>query len=432
MNEPERVRRVDPRSAAARVVERVLFDGAFAAAALDAELSRARDLDTAGRALTTELVYGTLRTRRLLEGRILELAPRGLGKDRVLTAVLLVAAYQLVVLERAPAVVAVDQAVGSLRRARGERVAGFANAVLRRVATGQKVPPDRAALASAEAWLLERLTRDVGVTEAEALLGSGADLGVSVRTRLGGDVPAWLAEGRVGRVSHLARHVERGGDLRQRPGYADGRFVIQEEGSQVVALALGARAGDRVLDACAGRGQKTTLLREQLGADGEIWATDLHPSKLFALDGEVARLGLGTVRTLAVDWTIGVAGVPEGFDRVLVDAPCSGVGTLRRRPEIALRLGPADPARLAVLSERLLRAATTRARVGGRVVFAVCSVLREECEEVAARVSDVLTPLPFDAPEVVRVFGADATSFKLGPSAHGTEGYFVASFARRA
>ena len=116
---------------------------------------------------------------------------------------------------------------------------------------------------------------------------------------------------------------------------------------------------------------------------------------------------------------------------MLVDAPCTGVGTLRRRPEIAGRLTEADPPRLGELATRILRGAATRARPGGRVVFAVCSVLPEEAEAVVERVADLLEPAPFDAPEVEKLATQSATAFRLLPLEHGTDGYFVASFVRR-
>jgi 16S rRNA (cytosine967-C5)-methyltransferase len=206
--------------------------------------------------------------------------------------------------------------------------------------------------------------------------------------------------------------------------------VIQDEGAQVVSFALGARPGDRVLDACAGRGQKTSLLREQIGQTAELWAVDLYPEKLAILESEFRRLRLALPRTEAVDWTIGDGSVPTGFDRVLVDAPCTGTGTLRRRPEIARRLSPDDPARLGALAERILRRAAGRGKPGGKVVFAVCSVLPEEGEAVVGRVADVLAPAPFDAPEIAHIAAPSSTSFRLTPGKHGTDGFFVASFTR--
>jgi 16S rRNA (cytosine967-C5)-methyltransferase len=185
------------------------------------------------------------------------------------------------------------------------------------------------------------------------------------------------------------------------------------------------------LDACAGRGQKTSLFSEQVGSSGSVWATDVYPNKLEALLSEHERLALPAPETRAVDWTIGVGDVPADFDRVLVDAPCTGTGTLRRRPEIASRLDPADPARLSALAEGILRSAATRVKPSGRVVFAVCSVLEAECEALVARVTDALEPAPFDCPELAGALPEGASSFRIGPTHFATDGYFAASFVRR-
>lgn len=424
---------VSARTIAAMVLERVERDGAFAAAALDAELERAATLDDRDRALATELTYGVLRTRAVLEERLG--AHASLRKtDAFVRAHLLVAAYQILLLDRVPSHAAVDAAVTAVRARRGGRVGGFVNAVLRKLSASERpLSLAEAIVGSAPAWLLRRLTEAVGHEEAAALLGAGARArpDACVRLRPGHPPPGWLAEARRGVASPLAWRLQGSGDLRKLPGFAEGAFVVQEEGAQVVALSVGARAGESVLDACAGRGQKATLLADQVGAAGRVVAADLHPHKLAALVGETARLGLGNVATVAVDWTIGAGAIPDGFDRVLVDAPCTGVGTLRRRPEIARRLGAEDPDRLGALSEAILRRATTRARPGGRVVFAVCSVLPEEGRSLVERVTDVLEPTPFDAPELAALTPAGVSELLLLPSQHGTEGYFVASFVRK-
>lgn len=421
------------RSVAARVVGRVLFEQAYTAAALDAELSRTAQLDARERGLATELSYGVLRTRPALEARLKRYMATGV-KDETTLVHLLVAAYQLLILERVPAFAAVNAAVEAVRLERGPRMAGFVNAVLRKLSSGGERLSMAAALReSAPAWLHERLRGAVGEEEALALLGAdGVMPGVAVRLVAGRPVPEWLATAPVGKVSPRARRLERLGDLRKRPGYAEGAFVVQEEGAQAIALLLGARGGERVLDACAGRGQKTSLLVEQVGAAGRVWAADLYPAKLDALGRELERLALPLPERAAVDWTAGTAQVPADFDRVLVDAPCTGTGTLRHRPEIVSRLDAADPGRLAQLATQILRAAATRARPGGRVVFAVCSVLEEEGEGVVAQVSDLLEPCPFDAPELVGRIDAQGHSLRLLPGRDGTDGYFVASFARRA
>ena len=419
------------RDIAVRVLERVETDGAYAAAALDAELDRSPSLDVRDRALATELVYGVLRTRGALLRRIEAQARRGVS-DAVTLRVLLVAAYQILILERIPAHAAVNDAVSSVERRRGRGVAGFANAVLRRLAeAGNRLDLDQAMRESAPPWLLERLERDVGRSEAEALFGIGVPLAERhARVVSGATLPVWLERAERGRASPLARLLP-AGDPEKLEGHSEGAFVVQEQGAQLVALALGARPGEKVLDACAGRGQKTSLLVERVGEKGDVWATDVHRKKLVALGRELERLRLPGARTAEVDWTRDPDAVPSGFDRVLVDAPCSGVGTLRRRPEIASRLRESDPTRLAELAAGILRGAASRARPGGRVLFAVCSVLTEEAEAVISGVSDMLEPAPFDAPEVERFSTKSPSAFRLLPVEHGTDGYFVASFVKR-
>ena len=424
--------RASARSVAVEAVVRVLRDGAFAAAALSAELERAKHLAERDRALATELLYGTLRVRTALEARLAPLAPRGL-KDVIVKAELLVAAYQLLSLDRIPAFAAVNAAVNGVRAARGPQVAGFANAVLRKLAQGEKLEPVAAARQNIAPWLIDALTRSVGEDEAQALIVPQREKVVGLRLISGRAVPAWLESSPVGRASPRSRLIHGEGDPRKREGFAEGAFTVQEEGAQAIGLALGAREGERVLDACAGRGQKTSLFVEQVGSTGSVWATDVYPKKLDALSTELERLRLNAPQIRSVDWTVGVGDVPADFDRVLVDAPCTGTGTLRRRPEIAARLQPEDPARLSALSESILRSAATRVRKQGRVVFAVCSVLDEECEALVSRVLDVLEPVPFDCPELNGLWpqGEAPSSLRIGPTRFETDGYFAASFVKR-
>ena len=421
-------RQPNARSIAAKVVERVLVDDAFVAAALDAELRRHPQLDGRERGLATELAYGTMRTEPALRARLLVHAPRGVSDERVLSQ-LLVAAYQILLLDRVPAFAAVDAAVSGVKRERGPKMAGFANAVLRKLARdGEKLSQAQALREATPGWLWQELVESVG--EEQALLLVSGDAFTGLRPRLGAELPEWLAALPSGQVVTSARLVRGEGDPRQKPGFVEGSFTVQEEGAQAIGLALGARPGDKLLDACAGRGQKATLFAERLGP-GSLVACDLYPEKLEALAADAQRLRLPPIETRAVDWCVGQGGLPADFDRVLVDAPCSGTGTLRRRPEILRRLGPTDAARLGALAETILRSAASRAKPGGAVLFAVCSVLRAECEDVVARVADVLEPAPLDAPELSPELVAGKTSLRLLPGLHGTDGYFMASFRRR-
>ena len=437
------------RAIAAHVLDRVYAEDAFAAAVLDAALERYPELDPRERALATELAYGTLRTAPHLEARIAKHAPRGTGKlDKTVRAHLLIAAYQLLFLERVPAFAAVSEAVRQISLARGKRVGAFANAVLRRLADEAQASDKRAALErvireSVAPELREALVRSVGEGEADALAFPESGPRVSVRVRFGSDRDAALARLRIetkaaaiaaGRVSPLAIVIGGGSDPKKNSLYRVGELAIQEEGAQIVTLALGASSGETVLDACAGRGNKSALLAELVGPKGAVDAADLHPQKLTQLGGELARLGLAARRTFAVDWSVGAGDVPSGYDRVLVDAPCSGTGTLARRPDLATRWRAAKLDELCDLQSKIVLAAAERARPGATVVYAVCSVLREEGENVVQRIVDRarwLAPSPF-AGAAARALAGDAPMLRLLPRAHGTDGYFLASFRRTA
>jgi 16S rRNA (cytosine967-C5)-methyltransferase len=437
------------RGLAAQVLLRVLKEDAYGAAALSAELSRSA-LSSRDRALATEITYGVLRTDKHLRRRLGQYA-KVKESDLSLLVHLLVAAYQIEFLDRVPARAAVHEAVELIGQSRDSRVAGFANAILRRLAEAaekERVPLREAVYASAPSWLRKRLIRDVGEDAADSLLVPGrAPLptirvnGPSPSSSLLSSLSEFLEEDcePVAEVPNAYRYI-RGGDPRRRPEYEAGEFVVQELGAQLIGHALGVMPGDRVLDVCAGRGQKTSLLKSQAGALGTVVATDVHEHKVRALQEEMNRQG-HEVQARAWDFT--TPPPPEFldyFDRVLVDAPCSGVGTLARRPEILRRLGPEDPARLAELQLAILRQAALTLRPGGTLLFATCSVLSEEGENVIAALLGSGGGLPFSLVEDTPSLSIDSalfpgglapsSSLRLLPKIHGTDGYFAARLRR--
>jgi 16S rRNA (cytosine967-C5)-methyltransferase len=435
------------RDVAARVLVRVAKDRAFASATLEAELARAVQLEPRDRALATELVYGSLRVEPWLLGEVGRFAPRGIDSvDAHVRAHLVLAAYQLY-FTRVPAFAAVSEAVTAVKSQRGPRMGAFANAVLRKVAAraetldaGQR---DEAIVVSTPAWLREGLDRALTPDGALAFLKSGIESpAVALRVEVAAERDAWLERLRAaapeasfepGRVSPRAILARGAGKPQSLPGWSGGDWTVQEEGSQLAALAVGAREGETVLDACAGRGNKTGILARAVLPAGAVDASDSGPSKLERLREELARRGRGAPTTRAGGWTVGSGDVVGEYDRVLVDAPCTGVGTLRRRPEIGLRREATDLAAKSREQIAITSRAAEHVRPGGALVYVVCSVLREESEDVVAAVLSArpeLSPAPFDAPEARAVCG-DATSFRLLPQVHGTDGYFVAMLRRR-
>ncbi len=420
------------RSLAAQVLVRVWSEEAYAAAVLSSLLDQ-QGLEQRDRGLSTELVLGVLRTEKYLEARLGQF-----GKikktDRELLAHLLIAAYQLEFLDRVPAHAAVSEAVTLARELRGERVAGFCNAILRRLAS---TPRDKdlaaATFDSQPSWLKKRLIRDVGDDEARALLQPGSLFASTLRLIKRPRPPefeVWLnTNTEPCESAPLAFRYIAGGDPRKSEWYERGFFVVQELGAQLVGHALGAQRGESVLDTCAGRGQKTLLLAEQVGEEGRVCATDLHDHKLRALRDEAARLGV-KVDASAWDWTQPApAEFRAAFDRVLVDAPCTGVGTLRRRPEISRRLGPGDPERLAQLQVAICQNAAVCLRPQGIMVFATCSLLREETVDVIERLTAGGLRAVSAPGEVPQVLASGSTSLRLSPVRSNTDGYFIAWLA---
>ena len=374
---------------ATRVLYRVAHDDAWATPTLDAELRRS-SVSRVDAALATQIVYGTLRAAPDLDASLAKHARRPIKVDDWTHAALMGAAYQLLHLERVPSHAVVNDAVELVRMKRGKRVAGFANAILRKVAADRPDVPEPPSTVAVPSWLGDALRASIGPEHTEDLLRVGHER-PSIDLRVRNDVERDTVAERI-RVAQpdavispttLSPHALRisgAGDPRALPGYHEGLFAVQEEGAQLIGLLLQAQPGERVLDACAGRGGKTAQLIEAVGESGRVVATDLHEHRLEQIAGELERLRLDPSRldTACVDWTVGKGSIGGEFDRVLVDAPCTGLGTLRRRPEILLRAGHEDAARMGETQRRVLENAGALVRPGGSLLYAVCSPLVEE------------------------------------------------------
>lgn len=383
------------------VLHRVADDGAFAMRALDAEIRRAQ-LDPREAALATETVYGALRVWPALDAALAPMLRKPLkDMDGLTRAVLRACAYQLLHLGRVPAYAIVDDAVRFIRAMRSQPSAGFVNAVLRKLSGKRPEQPEPPRAMRVPDWLQAALAESLGDARCQALLGDRPmppPLGLCVYGTAGGAVDAPpdrealaaqlraaspTGEVRLGGLSPRALLVRRMGDARRLPGFAEGAFAVQEEGAQLVALAAGARPGERIADLCAGHGGKSLVMASQ-GA--QVLSVDVDERKLGRIAAEAARLGLPADRLdhRPVDLSVGLGGLGPDFDRVMVDAPCSGLGTLHRRPELMLRVKHADIARMAALQLSILGRACGLLRPGGELTYAVCSPMAAEGPGVVA------------------------------------------------
>jgi len=391
------------RRIAAEVLLRVEQGGAFANLALDGALRAAGALEPREAALATELTYGTLRWQLQLDRALGVHSDRPLEElDPNVRTALRLSAFELLHHPRVPARAAVDQGVELVRALGAARASGYANAVLRRLSeTRSPAPlPSREAdpighIAAAWAhprWMVERWSKWLGFEEAEKLCAANqqqAPATVRVARRKGTREEAMgaLREARIestpGRYSPDALVLAPGAppalDIE---GHEQGLFQAQDEGAQLVSLYAAPPRGASVLDACAAPGGKACHLAE-LGA-AEVLAVDLHARKASQVEEAARRLGLDNVRALPADATLPLPGDPR-FDLVLLDAPCSGLGTLRRHPEAKLRRTPADVDRLAQLQTRLLDAVSRAVKPDGLLVYAICTLTPEESDEQVAR-----------------------------------------------
>lgn len=333
------------------------------------------------RALATELVYGVLRWRQALDAALAPHVSRGLASlEAAAQTWLRIGVYQMTMLDRIPREIAVSATQDAARATGYGRMTGLLNAVLRKVTT---VSQD--ALASLPRWVADELAKAYGdraASEAEALRTRAT---TTLRPTLGkgGAAAARVALEAAGLKVEDAPHgylSASGGDPFGTRGWQDGLFVAQDPAGAIVidGLVEAYGAGARVLDLCAGRGIKATALADR-GA--RVVAADVSPRKLDELRALARRLGVSEriEQIVARDGTAPLDDLGT-FDVVLVDAPCSGLGTLRRHPEIAWRRTPEDVSALVDLQRRLVASATGAVRPGGMLVYAVCSFVRVEGE----------------------------------------------------
>ncbi len=393
------------RTAAYRVVQAVLRGDDLPRA-----LAEFRDPlgDDRDRALVTELAGGTFRWLAALDHVVGRAAERPLTRiDPDVLTVLRLGAYQLLHLDRVPPAAAVNESVRLVKQVGRTSAAGFVNAVLRRVgaargAAGLPPRPDGAAdreaalaylgvTASHPRWLVERWLDRHGLREAEAWvrfnntsppLTLRANRLRTTREELARRFAEHGVRTEPTRFARDGLSVAAGNPFRT-PLAGAGLFLAQDEASQLVAELVGARPGDRVLDACAAPGGKAAAIAGAMGGRGMLVAADLRPARIRLLRHTLAGVGADAAGVVRLDLRRGVPFGPV-FDRVLVDAPCSGLGVLRRDPEIRWRRVPDDLPRFAAAQVAMAGQAAGAVRPGGVLVYATCSSEPEENEDVVA------------------------------------------------
>ncbi|MFN6964029.1 MAG: 16S rRNA (cytosine(967)-C(5))-methyltransferase RsmB [Pyrinomonadaceae bacterium] len=423
------------RAAAFDVLIKVETERAFSSILLPAAEAR---LGKADRGLCHELVLGVLRNQILLD-RLIDLHTSQKKLDPAVRVALRVGVYQLTRLDRVPAYSAISESVELVRRARKTSAAGLVNAVLRRISQGttQLEFADEieevSVTNSHPRWLVERWIAQSGINETRRLVevdNRPAPLAFRLTARgvaAGIKTSAWNASS----VTSGAFVAERAtGELMS---LADqGVIYFQDEASQMVAREIGLARGTRFLDVCAAPGSKTSLIAmESAKSRPTIVAGDLYDGRVRTMRANCLRQGVEGISFLRYDAgrTLPFAGA--SFDSVLVDAPCSGTGTIRQNPEIRYFLSSGEFAEFQTKQLAILRSASDVVRPGGRLVYSTCSLEREENEDVCAAFLSEAPDFELARPRADERFVTADGFVRTWPQRDDTEGFFAAVFERR-
>lgn len=435
----------DARAAALRVLTACRRSGAWADAALAATLSSAQ-LSPADAALCSRIVYGVMQNRLLLDYRLSAFCTQ--KPERLqppLADILRIGAYQILFMDRIPVSAAVNESVRLAKENGRTAASGLVNAVLRRLDREKNsLPPlpedetERLSVAySHPRWLVERFIDLLGREEAEKLLRADNEIApLTVQVNPLKTTPRALREElrSCGIEAEEDGTVEgalilRGtGELTRLKAFAEGRFTVQDTAAHMVALAAAYRGNTRVLDVCAAPGGKTFDAAFAMENTGEIVACDLHENKLKRIRDGAKRLGLTSIKTLAADGRVFIPEWEESFDTVLCDVPCSGLGVIRKKPDIRYKDKESLSALPAIQSE-ILDNSCRYVRPGGVLLYSTCTLLPEENER---QIEDFLVRhKDFTAEEFTLPSGEKGAAVTLWQHRGTHDGFFISKLRKQ-
>ena len=434
-------------------------------------LERHSGLDERDRALLTELAYGVVRWQGRLDWHIDELSRTKPGKIAPAVRVLLrLALYQILFLDRVPDHAAVNDTVEIAKTSQPPHVIRFINAILREAARRSETPPEAecrgqighggspwnwpdpqkdlafytSVMTSHPVWLVRKLIDEIGPEETELFCESNNRIARAVfrvntlKASRAAVIESLKAEGIDTAPSPWLEQALRvpapRRDMTAAAAFREGWMQAQDEASQIVSHLLAPGRGERVLDLCSGLGVKSTHIAILMKNEGEVLSVDKSAWKLEELQKNAHRQGVTIIRTLAEDISMLRPPAIGLFDRVLLDAPCTGLGTMRRKPDVKWRRHIKDSYRLSRLQEELLPHAAQFLKPGGVLVYATCTVLTDENESVARHLSEshpelVLEPAAGNLPDACREMAA-GPYFRSWPQKHDVDGFFSARWRR--
>jgi 16S rRNA (cytosine967-C5)-methyltransferase len=444
-NETKRADKKKPKSTAREVALDVLIrieqDQSYSNLLLNQTLQKV-DLDKQDIGLATEIVYGTIQRLNTIDYFLKRFVVKGIAKlDPWVRSLLRLSYYQMVYLDRVPDHAIVTEAVNLAKKRGHSGISGMVNGVLRNVIRQKdtlQLPNglpmvERIALTySHPEWMVKRWIRQLGEARTEQLCeANNKPPHVSIRTNTmklsRNGLVALLNEAGLEAVpSQLASDgiiVKGGGNMALTAWYAEGLFSIQDESSMLVAETIDAQPGEKILDCCAAPGGKTAHIAETMKDHGEIWACDIHEHKQNLIREQAARLGLTSIHTKVSDARELQAHFEAGsFDRILLDAPCSGLGVIRRKPDMKWNKHEQDLDEVCLIQRELLEKVHPLLRSGGVLVYSTCTMEYNENEGMVRAFLDKHPEFEWDQPKPLEIF----------PYEYMSDGFFIARLRKRA
>ncbi|CAM3698830.1 16S rRNA (cytosine(967)-C(5))-methyltransferase RsmB [Mesobacillus zeae] len=404
--------------------------------------------------LLTELVYGTLQRRMTLDFYLAPFIKNAKKLEKWVLQLLRVTVYQMVYLDRVPDRAAIYEAVEIAKRRGHKGIAGVVNGVLRTIQReglpsldSIKDPAERMAIETSHPlWLVQRWISQFGKEKAGEICAMNVlaplqtarvNLGKTTREAC---IELLEQEGFAVEASPITPEAIRclRGNLAASNAYKEGLLSIQDESSMLAAHALGVEKGDTILDACAAPGGKSTHIAEKLFETGKVVSLDLHAHKVKLIVDNATRLGLSNIEAIEMDSRKAPDHFEkESFDRILLDAPCSGLGVIRRKPDMKYTKRESDLDRLQEIQLNLLDAVAPLLKKGGTLVYSTCTLDSQENEETVSSFLDSHREFEEDAslpdrmPEGVKPF-MKGFSTQILPQYFGSDGFYIASMKRKA
>jgi len=446
-----------PRDLALKALNRHACSPAFSPVLLEDLFRARRDLDDRDRAFATQLVQGVLRWRLRLDWIVEQSSRFPLRKiDPPVLEILRLALYQIFFLDRVPESAAVNEAVKQAKAAHPNHVVSFVNGLLRNICRHREglAYPDQdkdpvrylSIYHSYPAWLVEKWISELGREATEALLEAGnrtPPLTVRVNPLKTGRPALMERLQEEGLQATHTRHSPLGvvieglrGRIDRLGAFKEGLIQVQDEAAQIASFLLAPAAGSVVLDLCAGLGGKSSHLAEIMENQGRLVALDTNRDKLVRLAANAKRLGIRIIHAAVADATAEVSSLfRSAFDRVLVDAPCSGLGVLSRHPDGKWNRSREGIRSLTLVQKTMLHRASGALKGGGKLLYVTCTITREENEGVVegfleSRPGMVLEDLRDGAPEWALDLVDERGFLRTLPHLHGMDGFFAALFSK--